>query len=145
MNCRNPKFLVAAVLIALAMASCSIPNLEPQECVDARDTVTKFYSFHFGNEMKPSPENLKLRAKYLTPELLTQLENSPTTDVDYFTATNDYPKAFSDGTCELPEPGRALFRVNLFWKDDTRSEQRELNVEAVKRGDGWLINKVTPK
>lgn len=145
MNRRNPIISLAALFIAVFSASCSIPNLEPQECVQARDTVTKFYSFHFGNDMKPSPEKLMLRAKYLTPELLKQLENSPMTDVDYFTATDDYPKAFSDGTCELIEPGRALFRVNLFWKDDNRSEQRELDVEAVKRGDSWLISKVTPK
>ena len=63
MSRRSPIISLAALCLALLSASCSIPNLEPQECVEARDTVTKFYSFHFGNEMKPTRyEDLSLAA-----------------------------------------------------------------------------------
>jgi hypothetical protein len=37
---------------------------------------------------------------------------------------------------------KVVFQVVLFWKDDTRSEQREIKVETVKRNDKWLIDKV---
>jgi len=30
----------------------------------------------------------------------------------------------------------------LFWRDDTRNEQREIRVETIKQNDQWLINKI---
>jgi hypothetical protein len=31
----------------------------------------------------------------------------------------------------------------LFWKDDVRSEQQELKIEAVKQNDKWLISNIS--
>ncbi len=142
---RSRSFAGVIALACLFAAACSMPTLQPQECTDARVTVKQFYSFHFGNEMRPSPENLKLREKFLTPELARELEAAPPTETDYFTATDHYPKAFKDAGCTLESPDRAIFRVNLFWREDERNVQKELDVETVKRGDQWLINKVSPK
>ena len=33
---------------------------------EAGQTVKEFYSYHFGNDMKPSKENLQLSGKFLT-------------------------------------------------------------------------------
>ena len=43
-------YAVAAVLLGAAMlaSSCSIPNLETPECIEARPAVRIFYSFHLG-------------------------------------------------------------------------------------------------
>ena len=140
------RFLLFAFLIyifPLFFAACSIPNLEAAECTEARLTVREFYSFHFGGEMSFSPENLRLREKYLTPEFADSLRGAAT-EADVFTVNSkDYPKAFRPGDCRARSPDKAVFEVLLFWKTETRSEQRRIEVETVKRNDRWLINKIT--
>lgn len=134
-------FTFCALCFAL-FVGCSIPNLEKPECNESKQTVKEFYSYHFGNDMKPSRENLQLREKFLSAELKQNLA-APTDDaIDYFTATDDYPKAFRVGNCTIVETNKTVFQVVLFWKDDTRNEQREIKVETVKQADNWLINKV---
>lgn len=127
------------------VSSCSIPNLEEPACIESRDPVKQFYSFHFGNDMKPSVENLKLREKFLAPDLVKTLSASNETAVDYFTATADYPKAFRIGECKVISPTETEFQVILFWRNDTRNEQKEVVVNAVKITDNWLIGKVFSK
>lgn len=144
---RNLKSLIAlslfAFCFALFTASCSIPNLEPPECTAARLTVREFYSYHFGNDMKFTRENLRLREKFLSRELIENLFSRNESATDYFTQTGDYPKAFRVGNCKVVEPKRrANFGVLLFWKTDTRSEQREIRVEAVKENGNWLVDRV---
>ena len=124
---------------------CSIPNLEKPECIAVRQTVREFYSYHFGNDMKPSEENLRQREKFLTAELKQNLAVQNDSKIDYFTQTGDYPKAFRVGGCEVASSDKTIFDVVLFWKDDTRTEQREVKVETVKQNEKWLINKVENK
>jgi hypothetical protein len=93
--------------------------------------------------MKPSAENLKLREKFLSKELFKTLSASNETPKDYFTATEDYPKAFRVGECKTIAPDRTVFGVLLFWKDDERSDQRKVEVEAVKENGNWSIDKVS--
>ena len=126
--------------------ACSIPNLETPECRESRNTIREFYSFHFSGDMKFTKENLSLREKYLSSELKQKLQSQPEGATDYFTATDDYPKAFRAGDCETLEPDKkAVTQVVLFWKTDTRSEQREVRVEVIKENDKWVINKVESK
>jgi hypothetical protein len=129
--------------LLFTFASCSIPNLEKPECAAARQKVKEFYSFHFDDQMKPSKENLQKREKFLTDALNRALAAPETeTATDYFTQTNDYPKAFRIGECAAANETRTVFQVVLFWKDDARSEQREVKVETVKQNGKWLINSV---
>ena len=83
-----------------------------------------------------------MREKFLTEELKQNLAEQAEGKRDYFTATDDYPKAFRVGGCEAANENKTVFEVVLFWKDDTRSEQREIKVETIKRNDKWLINKI---
>jgi Protein of unknown function (DUF3828) len=131
------------ILLVSALSACSIPNLESPECTEARSAVREFYSFHIGNDLKPSAENLKLREKFLSKELINTLSVSNEAKKDYFTATEDYPKAFRVGGCEAVSPEKTVLEVLLFWRDDVRSEQREIKVEAVKENGKWLIDKVS--
>jgi len=142
---RKKIFLLFSFAFLLCASACSMPNLEKPECTEARDAVREFYSFHIAGDMKPSAENLKLREKFLAPELIRTLVASNETARDYFTATDDYPKAFRVGSCEVSSPGKTVLGVLLFWRDDNRSEQREIKVEAVKENEKWLINKVESK
>jgi hypothetical protein len=136
-------FLLFTFAFLLCFNACSIPNLESNECIEARTRVKEFYSFHFGNEMKPSAENLKRREKFLSKQLMQTLPASNETAKDYFTATEDYPKAFRVGECKTIAPDRTVFGILLFWKDDVRSDQRKIEVEAVKESGNWLIDKVS--
>ncbi len=140
------KIIVFCFLFSVfCLPSCSIPNLEKPECTEARAVVREFYSYHFGNDMKFSKENLLTRAKFLTDDLKQNLAGQTDGKKDYFTATDDYPKAFRIGGCEATSGEKALFEVVLFWRDDTRSEQREIKVETIKQNEKWLINKVENK
>ncbi|MDQ3040834.1 MAG: hypothetical protein M3R11_00455 [Acidobacteriota bacterium] len=91
--------------------------------------------------MKPSKEYLEKREKYLTGDWKFFISKNLDDPRDYFTLTDDYPKAFRIGDCEVVEPNKTVFQVVFFWKDDTRSEQRETKVEAIKENGKWLINK----
>ena len=140
------KLFCLFVLIFFAN-SCglSVPNLEQAECSQARIRVKEFYSFHFGNDMKPSSENLLQREKFISADLIRQLQQQTGETQDYFTKTEEYPKAFSVGKCEVISPENAAFEILLFWKNDVRSEQRGIKVETVKENNNWLINKVENK
>ena len=147
---QNSKFKIQNLFILFCILhftfciSCSVPNLEKPECTEARSAIREFYSFHIGNDIKPSAKNLKLREKFLSRELFEMRSASNETAKDYFTGTDDYPKAFRVGSCEVVSPDKTVLGVLLFWRDDTRSEQREIKVEAVKENEKWLIDKVEP-
>ncbi len=138
------NFLVAFCILHSALSvGCSIPNLEPQSCIDARTPVREFYSFHVGNDMHFSQENLKKREQFLTPAFVARLE-SEADGADPFTTRNtDFPKAFRVGECKEVAPDETEFQVLLFWKDDVRSEQREIGVTTVKQNGQWLVDDVS--
>ena len=135
-------FLLFTFYFLLCSCGLSMPNLEPPECTEARDRVREFYSYHSGNDMKPSNEYLEQHRKFLTEDLIRQLKEQTGTAKDYFTQTDDYPKAFRVGACEAVSPEKTIFEVLLFWKDDVRSQQREVKVEMIRQNDIWLINQV---
>ncbi len=126
----------------MLFSACGVPNLEPAECIESRTALREFYSFHFGNEMKFSPDGLAQRERFLTPSLMNEMR-AAAIDTDPFTSGNtDLPKTFRVGECRVPEPGRTRFDLLIFWKDDVRSEQRKLEVDMVKTDRGWLVDRI---
>ncbi len=133
------------LLLALCLHGCSLPNLEDPDCTKARDIVREFYSFHFGNDMHPTAENIALRERFLTPAFVGRLKSLPATTTDPFTHTEEFPKAFRVGECKVVESGQAVrFRVLLFWKDDVKSQQRPIFTSVKKENGNWLVDDVTP-
>ena len=136
------SWLASMVLAALLTLNCSVPNLESQNCTDARTRVREFYSLHIAGDMNFTQESLEKRKDFLTPEFYNLLKTRAPHSVDRFTLTeNDFPKAFRVGECTQTESG-VRFEVLLFWKTDTRSEQRSIHVDAEYIGDKWLIASV---
>ena len=129
--------------LAFSVAGCSLPSLEKPECTAARDMVKRFYSLHFADDMRPSAQNVKTSQPFLTPVLFQSLSTSNETAKDYFTQTDDYPKAFRVGSCSSDSDAKAVLQVVLLWRDDNRTEQKEVHVETVKVGGQWLINNVS--
>lgn len=130
-------------LAFLASAGCSIPNLESTECSEARTALREFYSFHFGNDMRFTAENLRLRKHFLTNEFYTELEIAPAGGDPFTTGDEDYPKAFRVGKCTIGRNGNPSFEVLLFWKDDKRSEQRSIWVEMQQQNGSWLVKGIS--
>src|SRR4051794_2438581 len=79
--------------------SCKLPTLESQQCNDASLAAKQFYSFHLGNDMTPSQEQLDASKRFLTADLYTSLSTAAGTKHDYFTNSDEYPKTFKIGKC----------------------------------------------
>jgi hypothetical protein len=126
----------------MLLVGCGVPNLESPECNAARTDLREFYSFHFGNEMRFSPEELQKRERFVTDDLIANWSGSvPGTD-PFTTGDTDLPKAFRVAECRLDGPQKAVFNVVLFWKDDIRSEERTIRAEMVRSAERWRLNKV---
>ena len=61
----------------------------------------------------------------------------------FTTDSDDIPRAFRVGECREISPERTESNVLLFWRNDERTEQREIKVETVDKNDTWLVNKVS--
>lgn len=118
-----------------------MPNLEPPQCTAARISVKRFYSLHFANDNGRTEEYLKAREQYLT-DRLAEILSSDEPKNDYFTQTEEFPKAFRVGGCTAESEEKAALQVVLLWRDDTRNEQTEVVVRTVRTGDIWLIDSV---
>ena len=139
------KVALFIAVICVFATSCSVPTLENSDCRKARNAAKAFYSFHFGNDFKFTKENLKKREKFLSKELKQNLEKLEESNKDYFTQTDDYPKAFRVGKCEISDSKTIKLEIVFFWSNETRKEQDEIFIEMKKVSENWLINKVAPK
>lgn len=145
------------LLACIALVSCNIPQVEDGKCTASRETVRSFYSQHFagGDEMGFTRENIAKKEKFLTPELYKLLQREfdrqdefvkahpdevPFIDGDVFTDSQEYPTGFKVGECKISGESRVSHIVRLFWNTDNKPVQREIKVEAEKRGDKWLIS-----
>ena len=93
--------------------------------------------------MRPSAESLGTQKRFLTSELFAALSASTETTKDYFTATDNYPKAFRVGECESESDTEAALQVLLLWRDDNSSDQKEIRVATSKVEGKWLVDKVS--
>ena len=125
------------LLSAYCLPGCSVPNLEPDDCRQSRDTVKQFYSWYIGTGPDAASKAPELFDPYISPSF----DRSAGTDP--FVLTNDFPKAFRVGECKTLEPDkRTQFEVLLFWKDDVRSEQQPIRVVTEKTNGRWLIRSI---
>ena len=107
--------------------------------------MKQFYSFHFGNDMRPSAENLKARERFLTPRYYSMLTESPAPELDPFTMTQEYPRTFKIGACHAASPTDIDFQVQLYWRDDEKTQQQEVQANLVKHENAWLLDGVVSK
>ena len=134
---RHKKFYSSLFMLIIFLSACSIPNLEKPECVESREIVKQFYSFHFGNDMKPNLENLKQRKNFLSENLFEELKVQTETAKDYFTQTDDYPKAFRVGGCEALTADKTILEILIFWK--TRNAHRTKNIKSRNHQSEWRM------
>lgn len=142
---RNWLLLFCVLNFAFSIQSCRLYSLEPIECTEARVAAKQFYSFHFGNEMRPSSENLRARERFLTPRYFTALIASGEGSLDQFTLTENYPKSFKIGECRADTPTNVDLQIQLYWKDDYTTVQQEVVANMVKESGKWLLDGVGSK
>lgn len=137
--------IFTAALCTVLFVACSVPNLDTPECVEARNTVKQFYSLHFDNERRLTPESISMRERFLTPDLSERLRTTAADSgkVDYFTASEAPATTFKIARCETIDATTVDFLVQIFWRDDIETIQKELQVLVKKTGDNWLISKVS--
>lgn len=95
--------------------------------------------------MRPSTEYLKVRERFLTPELFSRWPEYGQTNTDYFTMSDDFPKTFRIAECRSITADRVDLIVQLFWRDDDKNVQRHVIAGMVNQRDRWLIDSVGVK
>jgi hypothetical protein len=129
------------VLFAVCSFGCgSIPKLEDPACEASRGVVKQLYSIHFGNDMALSAESLAPKKKFLTDSLFSTLAQATPGSDPLTTGDTDFAKAFRVGGCRVVNPDTTDVEVILFWKTDTRTEQRELHVDVIRTNGEWFVN-----
>lgn len=149
---QNSKFKIKKGIAALFILNfsflihgCRFYSLEPVECTEARVAAKQFYSFHFGNEMRPSPEALKSREQFLTPRYYTALSAAEGGPWDQFTLTEKYPKTFKIGECMADTATNIDLQIQLYWRDDYNTVQQEVVANMVKESGKWQLDGVGSK
>ena len=140
-------FHVVAVLafVMFSGSACSrisVPSLEDPSCTSARDDARSFYSLHFDSDLKPTTESIELRSKGLTKRFADTLRAKTPGAEDPFTLTEDYPRAFKLGGCEVGKDGSVSLEVQVFWRDKDSSRQESVNAIMIKQDGHWLIDDI---
>lgn len=135
--------LTAILLLVVLAAGCSVPNLETPACVESKNKLREFYSYHFGNEMAFTAEGFEARERFLTPEFAQVVKGSSAGTDPFTTGSEDIPRAFRIAECREITVERTETNVLLFWRTDDRTEQRQITVETVDRNDTWLVSRIT--
>ncbi len=131
---------VCFLLTTLCVSSCSLPSLEGGDCSQARDSVKQFYSLYIGTDAEERVKSWERFQKYFSPQFAPDPKTWAT---DPFTNADSTPKTFKIGVCKALDPEKVNLQVQLYWREETKTVQKEVHVEAVKSGDAWLINKVS--
>ena len=137
---RSVRQAVAAVyvFILFSLAGCSIPNLEGQQCTEARDAVHDFYFWYLGTEPAMRDKQRDVYDRFIAPQFSTVSK----TNVDPFFLSDTTPTTLKIGKCEMKDDSHVTMQVQLYWRQDGKTDQKEVYADVAKSGDKWLIDKV---
>ena len=124
----------------------------------AQAAVRSFYQFHLAHNKDFTVRNIRLRKRWLTPELFALLlgelkreseeskahpDEAPYFEGDPFTDSQEYPDSFRIGKAEA-NGELAKVAVTLHWSARTSRgvDKRDIIVEATRAGGAWLISDV---
>jgi hypothetical protein len=152
----NRVLLLQTAFALLTLASLCFAQGEESSAVK---TVSEFYSLHFAraDRMYFSPENIRLKRKWLTPELYRLMLYEFRREREYAKANADQPlKSYFSGDVfthsdSLPQVFRvtgakqdgdkARVTVVVYWNDNTVGKMKKrIRVVLAKREGNWLFN-----
>lgn len=118
---------------------CSIPNFESQQCSEARDSVKEFYSWYLGTDPEQRAKQPDIFRKFISQGSLL---NNSGGEIDPFFNSATAPTTFKIGKCEMAGATRTNIQVQLYWREGSKTEQKEVYADTAKSGDKWLIENV---
>jgi len=126
------------LLAVVSQTGCSIPNLEGQSCTEARDAVKEFYSWYLGTDADTRLRQRDIYDRYVSQDFPA----SHGQNGGPFFLSDSTPTTFKIGKCEAVNDSTVEIQVQLYWRSDNRTDQREIYAETIKNNDKWLINKI---
>jgi hypothetical protein len=126
------------LLTAYCQLSCSIPNPESQQCAEARDSVKEFYSWYLGTDPEQRAKQPEVFKKFISPESSLNTSGGP----EAFFNSPTLPTTFKIGKCEMVDPTHTNIQVQLYWREGSKTEQKEVYADTLKSGDKWLIDEI---
>jgi len=153
--------LISLICVVVILSVCAEPRAKaktggPQDA--AAKAVRSFYTFHLARKKDFTVSNVRLRKRWLTPELynllLDQLkraaeeskahpDEAPYFEGDPLTDSQEYPSSFRVGKAEV-SGDLAKVTVTLLWSARTSRgrDSRDIVVEVTRTATGWLINDI---
>ncbi|MGE3467999.1 MAG: hypothetical protein AB7J13_13840 [Pyrinomonadaceae bacterium] len=95
--------------------------------------------------MALSPEGLELRRPFLTRAHFELLSDIGDMEKDPFTMSGDFPRTFKIGECYQKSATNVDLQVQIYWRDDESTEQREVVANMVEVDGRWLLDSVGSK
>lgn len=129
---------ILIILPIVGFTSCSIPNLEGQQCTDARESVREFYFWYLGTEAAMRDKQREIYDRSVAPNF----RSAAGANLDPFFLSDTTPTTLKIGRCELKDDSHVEMQVQLYWKHEGKTDQKEVYADVAKAGDKWLIEKV---
>jgi hypothetical protein len=63
-------------------------------------------------------------------------------DIDPFFLSETTPTTLKIGKCEMKDDFHVEMQVQLYWRQENKTDQKEVYADVVKTGDKWLIDNV---
>jgi len=144
------------LIVPIGTRASTPQKLGPRD--PAQAAVRAFYQFHLIHEKNFTARNVRLRKRWLTPELFGLLlgelkreaeeskahpDEAPYFEGDPFTDSQEYPDSFRVGQSEV-NGDLAKVTVTLLWSARTSRgrDKRDIVVEVTRTSAAWLINDV---
>lgn len=154
MNYRVRRYLITGLAMFLTLGG-PVMSAPPDPAARA---VSAFYKFHLARNKDFTVANLRVRRRWLSPELYklllgelkreaeqrkTHPDEAPYFEGDPLTNSQEYPDSFRVGKTENGGD-LAKVTVTMMWSPRTSRgrDQRDIVVEVKRTGTGWLINDI---
>ena len=113
--------------------------METQQCAEARDSVKEFYSWYLGTEAAQRAKQPDVFKKFISSG--SSLNTAGGENDPFFNSATP-PTTFKIGKCEMVDPTHTNIQVQLYWREESKTEQKEVYADTVKSGDRWQIDKI---
>jgi hypothetical protein len=127
-----------SISVFLFLSGCSIPNLEGQQCTEARDAVHDFYFWYLGTDPAMRDKQKDVYDRFIAPGFVTAAGEGR----DPFFLSDTIPTTLKIGKCEMKDDSRVEMQVQLYWRQGGKTDQKEVYADVARSGDKWLIDKV---
>jgi hypothetical protein len=149
-------FGIVMIVLLGGQTPAASQRANPQD--GAVRAVRSFYAFHIARNKDFNTRNIRLRKRWLTPELYNALlaelkreaqeskahpDEAPYFEGDPLTDSQEYPDSFRVGKAEV-DGDLAKVTVTMLWSARTSRgrDKRDIVVEVAKSATGWLINDI---